>query len=226
MSTNEQKYLVLRGKNKDIYFMQKRLSKVQAAVYGKEFIKKSLETKDLNDAIRKRDEILKKLDLIRLNEEKNSLNESNIISIKDQNTSPENYMSTNQEKELSFDKKSSNNVPISSDHNNFLDKDENQEKNSSNESNIISINDQSTPTENYMSTNKEKELSFDKNFSNNVPIESNHNNFIDKDEDQKKYSIFSLKLPKIPEKEDLIVKIDKIIPIAIVLITLFIALIA
>ena len=168
MSTNEQKYLVLRGKNKDIYFMQKRLSKVQAAVYGKEFIKKSLETKDLNEAIRKRDEVLKKLDLIGLN----------------------------------------------------------QEKNSSNESNIISINDQSTPTENYMSTNKEKELSFNKNFSNNVPIESNHNNFIDKDEDQKKYSIFSLKLPKIPEKDDLIVKIDKIIPIAIVLITLFIALIA
>ena len=168
MSTNEQKYLVLRGKNKDIYFMQKRLSKVQAAVYGKEFIKKSLETKDLNEAIRKRDEVLKKLDLISLNQEKNSSNESNIISINDQSTSTENYMSTNQEKELSFNKKSSNNVPISSDHNNFLDKDENQEK----------------------------------------------------------YSIFSLKLPKIPEKDDLIVKIDKIIPIAIVLITLFIALIA
>ena len=80
MSTNEQKYLVLRGKNKDIYFMQKRLSKVQAAVYGKEFIKKSLETKDLNEAIRKRDEVLKKLDLISLNQEKNSSNESNIIS--------------------------------------------------------------------------------------------------------------------------------------------------
>ena len=168
MSTNEQKYLVLRGKNKDIYFMQKRLSKVQAAVYGKEFIKKSLETKDLNEAIRKRDEMLKKLDLISLNEEKNSSNESNMISKNDRSTSLENYMSTNQEKELSFNKKSSNNVPISSDHNNFLDKDENQEK----------------------------------------------------------YSIFSLKLPKIPEKEDLIVKIDKIIPIAIVLITLYIALIA
>ncbi len=168
MSTNEQKYLVLRGKNKDIYFMQKRLSKVQAAVYGKEFIKKSLETKDLNEAMRKRDEILKKLDLISLNEEKNSLNELNIITIKDQNTS----------------------------------------------------------TENYMSTNQENELSFDENFSNNVPIASNHNNFLDKDENQGKYSIFSLKLLKIPEKEDLIVKIDKIIPIAIVLITLFIALIA
>ena len=168
MSTNEQKYLVLRGKNKDIYFIQKRLSKVQAAVYGKEFIKKSLETKDLNEAIRKRDEVLKKLDLISLNEEKNS----------------------------------------------------------SNESNMVSKNDQSISKENYMSTNQEKELNLNKNFSNNVPIESNHNNFLDKDEYQEKYSIFSLRLLKIPEKEDLIVKIDKIIPIAIVLITLFIALIA
>ena len=41
MSTNKQKYLVLRGKNKDIYFIQKRLSKEQAAIYGKDFIKKS-----------------------------------------------------------------------------------------------------------------------------------------------------------------------------------------
>ena len=121
MSTNEQKYLVLRGKNKDIYFMQKRLSKVQAAVYGKEFIKKSLETKDLNEAIRKRDEVLKKLDLISLNQEKNSSNESNIISINDQSTSTENYMSTNKEKELSFNKNFSNNVPIESNHNNFID---------------------------------------------------------------------------------------------------------
>ena len=55
MSTNKQKYLVLRGKNKDIYFIQKRLSKEQAAIYGKEFIKKSLETTDLNEAIQKRD---------------------------------------------------------------------------------------------------------------------------------------------------------------------------
>ena len=53
MSTNKQKYLVLRGKNKDIYFIQKRLSKEQAAIYGKEFIKKSLETTDLNEAIQK-----------------------------------------------------------------------------------------------------------------------------------------------------------------------------
>ena len=63
MSTNKQKYLVLRGKNKDIYFIQKRLSKEQAAIYGKEFIKKSLETTDLNEAIQKRDEILRNLEL-------------------------------------------------------------------------------------------------------------------------------------------------------------------
>ena len=45
MSTNHNKYLVLRGKNKDIYFIQKRLSKDISKILGKEFIKKSLETK-------------------------------------------------------------------------------------------------------------------------------------------------------------------------------------
>ena len=41
MSTNNEKYLVLRGKNRDIYFIQKRLSKSQANALGKDFIKKS-----------------------------------------------------------------------------------------------------------------------------------------------------------------------------------------
>ena len=52
MSTNNDKYLVLRGKNKDIYFIQKRLSKDQALILGKDFIKKSLETTDINIARR------------------------------------------------------------------------------------------------------------------------------------------------------------------------------
>ena len=64
MSTNEDKYLVLRGKNKDIYFIQKRLSKNLAAITGKEFIKKSLETKNIDIARKKRDEILKEPDLM------------------------------------------------------------------------------------------------------------------------------------------------------------------
>ena len=61
MSTNNDKYLVLRGKNKDIYFIQKRVSKKVSSIIGKDFIKKSLETSDINVARAKRDEILKEL---------------------------------------------------------------------------------------------------------------------------------------------------------------------
>ena len=67
MNAKDNKYLVLRGKNKDIYFIQKRLSKNLAAIIGKEFIKKSLETKNIHIARKKRDEILKELDLIEKN---------------------------------------------------------------------------------------------------------------------------------------------------------------
>ena len=165
MSTNKQKYLVLRGKNKDIYFIQKRLSKEQAAIYGKEFIKKSLETKDLNEAIQKRDEILRNLEL------------------------------------KSFE----------------------QEKTAPNDVNIVAKNDFYSTMEENMSTSIENEQNFNLNSSHNVPIGQKNDNL---DANNEKYSIFSLKLPKIPEKEDLIVKIDKIIPIAIVIISLFIALIA
>ena len=67
MSIDNYKYLVLRGKNKDIYFIQKRLSKNLSKILGKDFIKKSLETKNINIAIKKRDEILAELDLIAKN---------------------------------------------------------------------------------------------------------------------------------------------------------------
>ena len=64
MSTDNNKYLVLRGKNKDIYFIQKRLSKKQASILGKDFIKKSLETTNVYIAREKRDKILKELDYL------------------------------------------------------------------------------------------------------------------------------------------------------------------
>ena len=67
MSTNHDKYLVLRGKNKDIYFIQKRLSKEMSKIIGKEFIKKSLETTDIQIARQKRDKILEELEQIALN---------------------------------------------------------------------------------------------------------------------------------------------------------------
>ena len=85
MSTNNDKYLVLRGKNKDIYFIQKRVSKKVSSIIGKDFIKKSLETSDINVARAKRDEILKELMTYESSEysnefaklDKNSINTSN-----------------------------------------------------------------------------------------------------------------------------------------------------
>ena len=74
MSTNHDKYLVLRGKNKDIYFIQKRLSKEMSKIIGKEFIKKSLETTDIHIARQKRDKILEELEQIALNSSNNREN--------------------------------------------------------------------------------------------------------------------------------------------------------
>ena len=151
MSTNNDKYLVLRGKNKDIYFIQKRLSKDQALILGKDFIKKSLETTDINIAREKRDKILKELaDL----------------------------------------------TPNNQDISDNID--------------VFTINNEE---------NHENEL---KIHNNSVPIEENHENTAYEYKNESRYTIFSLKVPKFPEKDDLIIKIDKIIPIAIVLLTLFI----
>ena len=61
MSTNDDKYLVLRGKNKDIYFIQKRVSRKVSKLIGKDFIKKSLETSDIFIARAKRDKIIAEL---------------------------------------------------------------------------------------------------------------------------------------------------------------------
>ena len=85
MSTNNDKYLVLRGKNKDIYFIQKRVSKKVSSIIGKDFIKKSLETSDINVARAKRDKILEELLTYESSEytneiaksDKNSINTSN-----------------------------------------------------------------------------------------------------------------------------------------------------
>ena len=74
MSTNNDKYLVLRGKNKDIYFIQKRLSKDMSKVIGKEFIKKSLETTDIQIARQKRDKILEELEQMAINTSNNEEN--------------------------------------------------------------------------------------------------------------------------------------------------------
>ena len=61
MVENVDKYLVLRGKNNDIYFIQKRVSKKVSEIIGKDFIKKSLETSNIIEARAKRDKILAEL---------------------------------------------------------------------------------------------------------------------------------------------------------------------
>ncbi len=83
MSTNDDKYLVLRGKNKDIYFIQKRISKDISKIIGKDFIKKSLETKDIHVARQKRDEILHELERIALNKHIKDENRSKYSDSKD-----------------------------------------------------------------------------------------------------------------------------------------------
>ena len=149
MSTDDNKYLVLRGKNKDIYFIQKRVSKDISTIIGKDFIKKSLETKNIHVARQKRDEILNDLEKIALSkheEDKNNLKLYDSTDIYD--------------------------VPI-----------EDKPK---------------------------KEAEYD----DSEKIFSSNN---------KKYSFFSFKIPK---KEDLIVNIDKYIPISIVILTLIVASVA
>ena len=158
MSTKIDKYLVLRGKNKDIYFIQKRLSKEQSSILGYDFIKKSLETTDLSIAIAKRDKILSDLDNI--------------------------------SKKLALESK-------------FTDDIDNIRIN---ESNI------------YKESND-----FDKNTDN---LEKRHQEMDTKNKKEDIYTIFSIKIPKLPQREEIVSKIDSYVPIIIVFLTLFVVLIA
>ena len=155
MSTIDNKYLVLRGKNKDIYFIQKRVSKAVSKVIGKDFIKKSLDTTDINVAREKRDKILQELD--------NIANKHAQIDEFDDNMRDQTNLNDVNHKILS--KKENIFVPIE----------------------------------------KKEEFRAHQNINN------------------EKYTLFSLKLPKLPKKDEIIMKIDKIIPTAILIITIFIA---
>ena len=171
MSTNNAKYLVLRGKNKDIYFIQKRLTKSQSLIIGKDFIKKSLETTSLEEAIAKRDKILSELDQMELN-----INVQENINMND-----------------NIPKK---NIEYTADMN----------ENSNNDKKLENVENNMTISDIDMGTN-----------------EDISNNSISED---KKNTLSTLEMLKLPNKEDLVAKIDKLIPIAILFITLFIALIA
>ena len=58
MTETIEKYLTLRGANNDIYFFQKRVSEKVADIIGTSFVKTSLRTKDLNEAISSRDDLV------------------------------------------------------------------------------------------------------------------------------------------------------------------------
>ena len=64
MTDTTEKYLTLRGANNDIYFFQKRVSEKVADIIGTSFVKTSLRTKDLNEAISSRDELVDALNEI------------------------------------------------------------------------------------------------------------------------------------------------------------------
>ena len=184
MSTKNEKYLVLRGKNKDIYFIQKRLSKEQSRIIGKNFIKKSLETTNLTEAIIKRDEILSDLNKI-------TLNSSEAESVQD-------------EKEKVFEN------PIKEDFN--LNSEEIAEREHISEHIDIELDESIDKKDNMIKLN--------------VPMSTDRNISSYEYKEDERYTIFSLKLPKFPEKDDIVIKIDKIVPIVIVIFTLFIAFIA
>ena len=61
MTDTIEKYLTLRGANNDIYFFQKRVSEKVADIIGTSFVKTSLRTKDLSEAISSRDDLVEAL---------------------------------------------------------------------------------------------------------------------------------------------------------------------
>ena len=168
MSTND-KYLVLRGKNKDIYFIQKRVSKKISSIIGKEFIKKSLETNDISIARERRDKILDELNEL----EKKYTNRDVPIEISN------------------IELKKDNDVPINS-----LNESINV-TNSTDYVNNDSVENKNVPTNENISTENKDES--DGYFS-----------FID-------YS-------RLPKKEDISNFFDKLFPLAIVFLVIFITL--
>jgi len=166
MSTDN-KYLVLRGKNKDIYFFQKRVTKKISTIIGKDFIKKSLETNDVNTARARRDKILEELKAIE-------------ISHEDKNV-PINDIITNLEVD----------VPINDQSDNLKE-----------------------PTELNFVEQVSKELD-------NVPI--NNNQYQDHVDESDGYFSF-IDYSRLPKKEDISRVFDKIFPLAIVFLVIFITL--
>ena len=66
MTEITEKYLTLRGANNDIYFFQKRVSEKVADIIGTSFVKTSLKTNDLTEAISSRDELVDALNQLEI----------------------------------------------------------------------------------------------------------------------------------------------------------------
>jgi len=71
---NDNKHLILKGKNNDIWFIQKRVPESIQFLVGKKFIKESLKTSDVKEARQRRDEILQGLKSLELRSKEGEFN--------------------------------------------------------------------------------------------------------------------------------------------------------
>ena len=91
MTEITEKYLTLRGANNDIYFFQKRVSEKVADIIGTSFVKTSLRTKNLSEAISSRDDLVDALnelensDISEISDNSRSIMNSFGISLLDEN---------------------------------------------------------------------------------------------------------------------------------------------
>ena len=91
MTEITEKYLTLRGANNDIYFFQKRVSEKVADIIGTSFVKISLRTKDLSEAISIRDDLvdalneLENYDTLEISDNSRSIMDSFGISLFNEN---------------------------------------------------------------------------------------------------------------------------------------------
>jgi len=204
MGTKDDKYLVLRGKNKDIYFIQKRVSKKISSIIGKEFIKKSLETSDILIAREKRDTILEDLKEIELkHSNKNVPINTDLIDI----TQALNHLVDKEDVPIEANLKTHEykNKDIST-------------KNESDQQNVPILPRYKTSDSEY--EYKKHDLST-KNDSDqqNVPIEEGS----DKENNNKDGYLSFIDYSKLPKKEDILSFVDKITPLAIVFLVIFVS---
>jgi len=203
MGTKDDKYLVLRGKNKDIYFIQKRVSKKISSIIGKEFIKKSLETSDILIAREKRDTILKELKETELkHSNKNVPIKTDLIDV----TQALNHL---------VDKEY---VPIEANlkayeyKNKYL-----STKNESDQHNVPILPIYKTPDSEYEYKNHDLSTK-NESYKQNVPIEEAS----DKGNNNKDGYFSFIDYSKPLKKEDILSFVDKITPLAIVFLVIFV----